>query len=60
MDLKVKLKATKAWLEHLANNFDGTQTLTNTIDGQILITESEISRLEKDMDMLIRCVRCCL
>lgn len=43
----------KVWLEHLANNFDGTQSLTNFVDGHILLFESEISALEKDMDRLI-------
>lgn len=56
-NLEVKLKATKVRLKHLANSFDGTQTLTNTNDGHILIIESEAFALEKDMDRLIRCER---
>lgn len=52
-NLEVKIKATKVQLEHLTNNFDGTQSLTNAIDGQILVTKSEILTLEKDMDRLI-------
>lgn len=51
------MKAEKARLDLLANSLDGNQTLTSTIDGQILITKSEIFGLEKDMDRLIQHAR---
>lgn len=56
-DLEVKIKVSKAQLEHLDNNFDGTRSLTSATDGQILVTKSKISTLEKDMDRLIQQAR---
>lgn len=47
-----KIKATKDRIEHIVNNFDGTRSLTNTVDNQNLLSEVEISALVKDKDRL--------